>query len=406
MEHETRNTKRETRNIHFFEQSMRWFGPDDPVSLQDIRQAGASQVVTALHQYASGEIWSEAAIVERKKLIEAAGLHWTVVESVNVSEDIKRQTGDYKKHIENYNITLQHLANHGIKVVTYNFMPVIDWVRTNLFYTVEDGSKAMYFEKLAFIAFDLFVLKRPNAANEYSSTEIEAATTRFQSMTTEEIEVLLSVMLAGLPGSDDNYTIAQILDNLAKYSDIDDRKLRENLYFFLNEVAPFADTVGIRLAIHADDPPFSVLGLPRITSTEDDIRQLFEAVPCKANGLCFCSGSFGTRRDNDLSGMVERLGDRIYFAHLRSTQHDDKGNFYEANHLEGDTDMFSIVRNLVILMNEKRNESIPIRPDHGHQMLDDIKKTQKHFGYSAIGRLRGLAELRGLEMGISKTLYE
>ena len=264
----------------------------------------------------------------------------------------------------------------------------------------------MYFEKLAFIAFDLFVLKRPNAANEYSSTEIEAATTRFQSMTTEEIEVLLSVMLAGLPGSDDNYTIAQILDNLAKYSDIDDRKLRENLYFFLNEVAPFADTVGIRLAIHADDPPFSVLGLPRITSTEDDIRQLFEAVPCKANGLCFCSGSFGTRRDNDLAGMVERLGDRIYFAHLRSTHHDDKGNFYEANHLEGDTDMFSIVRNLVIMMNEKRNESIPIRPDHGHQMLDDMKKTQKHFGYSAIGRLRGLAELRGLEMGISKTLYQ
>ena len=389
-----------------FEQSMRWFGPADSVSLQDIRQAGASHVVTALHQYVSGETWPEAAIVERKKMIETAGLQWSVVESVNVSEDIKRQTGDFIQHIENYKITLQHLANQGIRVVTYNFMPVIDWVRTNLFYTVEDGSKAMYFEKLAFIAFDLFVLKRPNAADEYTSDEIDAATLRFQSMTKEEVDVLLSVMLAGLPGSDDKYTIAQILDNLAKYADIDDRKLCENLYFFLNEVAPFAESVGIRLAIHADDPPFPVLGLPRIVSTEDDIHKLFEAVPCKANGLCFCTGSFGARRDSDLAGIVERLGDRIYFAHLRSTQHDDHGNFYETNHLEGDTDMFSIVRNLVILMNEKLNESIPIRPDHGHQMLDDLKKPQKYFGYSAIGRLRGLAELRGLEMGIAKSLYQ
>jgi mannonate dehydratase len=386
-----------------FKQTMRWFGPGDPVSLSDIRQAGATGVLTALHQYAPGEIWPLEAIRERQELLRTAGLEWAAVESVNVHEDIKRRLGNYKQYIENYKMTLRNLSECAINVVIYNFMPVLDWVRTDLYYTTEDGSKAMYFEKAAFQAFDLFVLKRPGATLEYSVEEISKATVRFETMTKPEMDVLKSVMLAGLPGSDEQYTVEQILADLDKYKSIDATKLKEHRILFLQDICPLADALGMKMAIHPDDPPFSVLGLPRISSTEADFQEMLDAVPSPSNGICFCVGSLSARPDNDLAGMAHRLGDKIFATHLRSTQRDSEGNFFEANHLEGSVDMYQVMKNLIIKLKE-RGAQIPMRPDHGHQMMDDLNKPQKHFGYSGIGRMRGLAELRGLELGIYRSL--
>lgn len=391
------------------EQTWRWYGPNDPVTLDDVRQAGATGVVTALHHIPNGQVWPVEEIRERQRLLTEKGLTWSVVESIPIHEDIKTHTGDYDQHIAAWQQSVRNLAECGIDTVCYNFMPILDWTRTDLAWTLPDGSKALRFDQIAFAAFELHILKRQGAEADYSEQERAQAADYFAAMSEADIEKLTGNIIAGLPGAEEGYTLDQFRARLAEYDGIDKAQLRENMAYFLKAVVPVAEEAGVRLAIHPDDPPRPILGLPRIVSTIDDMQWMKQTVDSIHNGFTMCTGSYGVRADNDLVKMIESFGDRIHFTHLRATcREENPKTFHEGAHLQGDVDMVAVVK--AILSEESRRKAagdlrpIPMRPDHGHQMLDDLHK-KTNPGYSAIGRLKGLAEVRGVELALKKLLF-
>lgn len=392
------------------QESMRWFGPGDPVSLSAIRQSGATGVVTSLHQIPYGEIWTVDEIRKRQKMIADAGLVWNVVESLPIHEDIKTRTGDYKKYLENYRISLRNLGECGLKVITYNFMPVLDWIRTDLAYYLPDGSRTTFYDRAVFSAFDLCIMKRHGAEADYTPEQIAAATAYFESLSAEQKKALEQDIVDNFPGCKGT-TLDDVKRMLSRYDGIGRKELQEHLKLFLDDVCPVAEEFHGCMVIHPDDPPFPVMGLPRIFSSQEDIDALLAMNDSPANGVCFCAGSFSCRLDNDLVSLFKSCADRVGFVHLRSTEHTPEGNFYEANHLEGVVDMYALVKAVtdeqIRRIDAGREDwSLPMRPDHGHVMLDDLPKPVVTTpGYSAIGRLRGLAELRGLEFGIMHAFY-
>ncbi|MFN5423254.1 MAG: mannonate dehydratase [bacterium] len=378
-------------------QTWRWFGPNDPVTLQDVKQTGAVGIVTALHHVPHGEVWSYEEIVERKKLIESYGLTWDVVESVTIHEEIKTRSGDYQLWIDKYKESLRNLAKAGLRVITYNFMPVNDWTRTNLDYVMPDGSKALYFNWVDLAVFDVYILKREHAEKDYTQEIISEAKKRHASYSEKELNDLAGVVMFGIPG-EEKITVEAMRKKLSRYHHITSADLRNNLVYFLQQITPLCDELGLELAIHPDDPPCDILGLPRIVKNQEDLEYIVNAVPNKSNGICFCTGSLGANPKNDLPSMAKKLGNRIHFVHLRNVTKDSQGNFYEADHLGGDSDMYAVLKELLIIQQGVENQ-ISFRPDHGHQMMDDLNKVTNP-GYSCIGRMRGLAELRGLQLGI------
>lgn len=378
-------------------QTWRWFGPNDPVSLQDIKQTGAQGIVTALHHVPHGAVWTVDEIRKRQAELKMGGYNWDVVESVTIHEDIKTRTGDYKKYIDQYKTSIRNIAKCGIDIVTYNFMPVNDWTRTNLDYEMSDGSKALYFNWFDLAVFDVYILKRKNADASYSKEILAEAEKRFKQYSKQQLDELAGIIMFGIPG-EKKTTVEEMRERLKPYDQIDHTALRDNLKYFLSEISPVAAEEGIKLAIHPDDPPFDILGLPRIACREDDFDFILSSVPIESNGICFCTGSLGANPSNNLPAMAKKIGKRIHFVHLRNTKRDEHGNFFEADHLDGDTDMYAVMKEILSIQQQVKTP-IPFRPDHGHQMIDDMKKVTNP-GYSCIGRMRGLAELRGLELGI------
>lgn len=388
--------------------TWRWYGPHDSVSFDDIKQSGVTEIVTSLHDKPYGALWTKEAIKKRQSLLKENGLNWLVVESIPVHEDIKTRTGNFKEYIKNYKQSIENLAACRIRIVCYNFMPIMDWTRTNLYYRLENGATTVKFEFIALAAFDLFILKRKNAEADYTKEEISSAEKYFSSLDAERTETLIQTLIANLPGTDKKYTLDEFREVLLKYRNIDENTLKEHLFLFLKEIIPVAERTGVRMCIHPDDPPFTLLGLPRIVSTINDISDIINAVDSPVNGLTYCTGSLGVRKDNDLSKIFTKFSNKVHFIHLRSTLRDEKKNFFEATHIDGDVDMYQIIK-LILLEQKRRKElgrkdaAIPMRPDHGHQMMDDLNK-KFYPGYSCIGRMKGLAELRGMEMGILKSL--
>lgn len=383
---------------HKLLQTWRWYGPVDPVSLQDVKQAGATGIVSALHHIPHGEVWPIEDIKERKAIIEAAGLTWSVVESVPVHEAIKTRRADAGKYIENYKQSLRNLAECGLRTICYNFMPVLDWTRTQLDLEMPNGAKALYFNWTDLAIFDLYIFEREDAAADYDANILAKAKAKYATMTKEEIDLLRTNVLMGIP-NEKEIELETLRASINEYKAIGHEGLRENLAWFLSSIAETCTELGIKMTIHPDDPPYSILGLPRIASTKEDFVDLLKRVDQPFNGVCYCTGSLGAGTNNNLVEIFEAVKERVYFLHLRNVKKDEEGNFFEADHLGGDVNMYEVMK-AVVAENAKRIEPIPFRPDHGHQMLDDLNKVTNP-GYSAIGRLRGLAELRGLELGIS-----